>query len=114
MLLWMVVAVIPTFMVGQGRTRYGVTPDTLRKRTAYYERIGGLNMTPLWEVLSTLVPPQPRSPLKAALMLKDRVYGIKETLFHDPYYQRHMVGIPIVRGCSEDGIRCEANYPTMA
>ena len=25
-------------------------------------------------------------------MLKDRVYGIKETLFHDPYYQRHVVG----------------------
>ncbi len=22
-------------------------------------------------------------------MLKDRVYGIRETLFHDPYYQRH-------------------------
>jgi salicylate 5-hydroxylase small subunit len=22
-------------------------------------------------------------------MLKDRVYGIKDTLFHDPYYQRH-------------------------
>jgi salicylate 5-hydroxylase small subunit len=25
-------------------------------------------------------------------MLKDRVYGIKETLFHDPYYQRHVLG----------------------
>ncbi|MEP6722414.1 MAG: nuclear transport factor 2 family protein, partial [Variovorax sp.] len=23
-------------------------------------------------------------------MLKDRVYGIRETLFHDPYYQRHV------------------------
>ena len=30
-------------------------------------------------------------------MLKDRVYGIKETLFHDPYYQRHVVGTPVVR-----------------
>ena len=30
-------------------------------------------------------------------MLKDRVYGIKETLFHDPYYQRHVVGSPVVR-----------------
>ena len=30
-------------------------------------------------------------------MLKDRVYGIKETLFHDPYYQRHVVGAPVVR-----------------
>lgn len=43
-------------------------------------------------------------------MLKDRVYGIKETLFHDPYYQRHVVGTPIVRGVEADGFRCEANY----
>ena len=28
-------------------------------------------------------------------MLKDRVYGIRETLFHDPYYQRHVVGAPL-------------------
>ncbi len=43
-------------------------------------------------------------------MLKDRVYGIKETLFHDPYYQRHVVGMPVVR--KVDGARwtCEANY----
>lgn len=43
-------------------------------------------------------------------MLKDRVYGIKETLFHDPYYQRHVVGTPIVRGVEANGFRCEANY----
>ena len=43
-------------------------------------------------------------------MLKDRVYGIKETLFHDPYYQRHVVGAPVIRGVGEDGIRCESNY----
>ena len=30
-------------------------------------------------------------------MLHDRVYGIKETLFHDPYYQRHVVGAPLVQ-----------------
>ena len=27
-------------------------------------------------------------------MLKDRVYGIQETLYHDPYYQRHVVSAP--------------------
>ena len=43
-------------------------------------------------------------------MLKDRVYGIKETLFHDPYYQRHVVGTPVVRGVDAQGFRCEANY----
>ncbi|MEY3380017.1 MAG: aromatic-ring-hydroxylating dioxygenase subunit beta [Hylemonella sp.] len=45
---------------------------------------------------------------KAGLL--DRVYGIKETLFHDPYYQRHLVGVPIVRQVVEGGIHCEANY----
>jgi salicylate 5-hydroxylase small subunit len=43
-------------------------------------------------------------------MLKDRVYGIKETLFHDPYYQRHVIGTPLVRAVDAQGIRCEANY----
>lgn len=43
-------------------------------------------------------------------MLKDRVYGIKETLFHDPYYQRHIVGTPVVRSAEGGQFRCEANY----
>jgi len=43
-------------------------------------------------------------------MLRDRVYGIKETLFHDPYYQRHVVGAPLVRAASEGRIESEANY----
>jgi salicylate 5-hydroxylase small subunit len=44
-------------------------------------------------------------------MLKDRVYGIRETLFHDPYYQRHVVGVPVVRAVAEDGtVTSEANY----
>jgi salicylate 5-hydroxylase small subunit len=43
-------------------------------------------------------------------MLKDRVYGIKETLFHDPYYQRHVVGSPLIRDVEPGCIRCEANY----
>ena len=43
-------------------------------------------------------------------MLCDRVYGIKETLFHDPYYQRHVVGTPVIREAGPDRWRCEANY----
>ena len=43
-------------------------------------------------------------------MLKDRVYGIQETLYHDPYYQRHVVGAPIVRGVQDGRIHSEANY----
>ena len=43
-------------------------------------------------------------------MLRDRVYGIRETLFHDPYYQRHVVGAPLVRSVDADRIESEANY----
>jgi salicylate 5-hydroxylase small subunit len=44
-------------------------------------------------------------------MLEDRVYGIQETLFHDPYYQRHVVGLPVVHKVDDDGaIHSEANY----
>lgn len=43
-------------------------------------------------------------------MLRDRAYGIKETLFHDPYYQRHVVGVPLVRSQEGDLILSEANY----
>ena len=43
-------------------------------------------------------------------MLKDRVYGIRETLFHDPYYQRHVVVAPLVRSIEPGRIGSEANY----
>jgi salicylate 5-hydroxylase small subunit len=43
-------------------------------------------------------------------MLRDRAYGIKETLFHDPYYQRHVVGLPLVRSVEDGLILSEANY----
>lgn len=43
-------------------------------------------------------------------MLKDRVYGIRETLFHDPYYQRHVVGAPVILKAESDRFECEANY----
>lgn len=44
-------------------------------------------------------------------MLSDRVYAIRETLFHDPYYQRHVSSTPLLRSVDEDGrIRCEGNY----
>lgn len=43
-------------------------------------------------------------------MLKDRAYGIRETLFHDPYYQRHVVGAPRIISHEGDLIESEANY----
>lgn len=43
-------------------------------------------------------------------MLKDRIYGATETIFHDPYYQRHVVGSPRVLLVQEGRIESEANY----
>ncbi len=43
-------------------------------------------------------------------MLKDRAYGIRETLFHDPYYQRHVIGAPLILESSATHIDCESNY----
>ncbi|MEY3035971.1 MAG: hypothetical protein RLZ34_581 [Pseudomonadota bacterium] len=43
-------------------------------------------------------------------MLLDRVYGIKETLFHDPYYQRHVIGAPVIREREADTWRWAASY----
>ncbi|MES2263646.1 MAG: aromatic-ring-hydroxylating dioxygenase subunit beta [Pseudomonadota bacterium] len=43
-------------------------------------------------------------------MLRDRAYGIKETLFHDPYYQRHVTGAPLVEKVEDGVIVAQANY----
>ena len=43
-------------------------------------------------------------------MLKDRVFGATDTIYHDPYYQRHIVGLPRLLSRAADGLRCEASY----
>ncbi|MGA7812759.1 aromatic-ring-hydroxylating dioxygenase subunit beta [Caballeronia sp.] len=43
-------------------------------------------------------------------MLKDRIYGTTETIFHDPYYQRHVVGVPRILKVEAERIQSEANY----
>ena len=44
-------------------------------------------------------------------MLMDRVFGATETIFHDPYLQRHIVGLPRLLAREVDGtLRCEASY----
>jgi salicylate 5-hydroxylase small subunit len=52
--------------------------------------------------------------LESRAMIQDRVFGVKETMYHDPYYQRHVVGTPRVLSVtsSSDGplIESEANY----
>jgi len=51
--------------------------------------------------------------LESRAMIRDRVYGVKETLYHDPYYQRHIVGTPRVLAADGDAIRAEANYTVV-
>ncbi|AJZ60368.1 ring hydroxylating beta subunit [Paraburkholderia fungorum] len=46
-------------------------------------------------------------------MLMDRVFAIRETLFHDPYYQRHVIGAPVIKEVEEGAVVCEANYVVM-
>lgn len=43
-------------------------------------------------------------------MLRDRIYAIGDTLFHAPYYQRHVVGPLRVMHADGDAIQVEANY----
>ena len=43
-------------------------------------------------------------------MLQDRVYGAAETILHDPYVQRHIVGLPRLLARDGDTMRCEASY----
>jgi salicylate 5-hydroxylase small subunit len=44
-------------------------------------------------------------------MLQDRVYGITETLYHAPYYQRHVIGRARLLGLDEGGaMLAEAAY----
>ena len=55
--------------------------------------------------------------LESKNMIRDRVYGVKETMYHDPYYQRHIVGTPRVVSVEStvDGERIisEANYTVI-
>lgn len=43
-------------------------------------------------------------------MLQDRVFGASETIFHQPYYQRHVTGAPRLLRQDERGLHCEASY----
>lgn len=46
-------------------------------------------------------------------MLRDRVYGITQTLFHQPYYQRHAVSGLLLTGREGGAILAEANYAVV-
>ncbi|WP_227753709.1 MULTISPECIES: aromatic-ring-hydroxylating dioxygenase subunit beta [Ramlibacter] len=43
-------------------------------------------------------------------MMKDRVYGITQTIYHAPYYTRHVVGPARVLGEQGDRVMAQASY----
>lgn len=43
-------------------------------------------------------------------MFRDRIYAVRETLYHDPYYQRHIVAAPRILADEGELLRSEANY----
>ncbi len=48
--------------------------------------------------------------LESRGMMKDRVYGITQTIYHAPYYTRHVVSPARVLFDGEGVIRAQANY----
>ena len=52
--------------------------------------------------------------LESQGMMKDRVYGITQTIYHGPYYMRHVISPSRITSCStsHEGavIKAEANY----
>jgi salicylate 5-hydroxylase small subunit len=43
-------------------------------------------------------------------MMRDRVYGLQNTLFHAPYFQRHVFGPAWVKGHENGRIQAQSNY----
>ena len=48
--------------------------------------------------------------LESQAMLRDRVYGVVHTIFHDPYSQRHICGAPLISMADNELIECESSY----
>ncbi|MDB5856536.1 MAG: putative salicylate-5-hydroxylase small oxygenase component [Ramlibacter sp.] len=48
--------------------------------------------------------------LESQAMMKDRVYGITHTIYHAPYYTRHVVSPAQVFGEEDGRIRAQAHY----
>ena len=48
--------------------------------------------------------------LESKGMMKDRVYGITQTIYHGPYYMRHVVSPAMVMEQEDGVVRAQANY----
>jgi salicylate 5-hydroxylase small subunit len=84
--------------------RYGDWPDFFTE-TAWYRVVARENYDRDLP-LSTLS-------LKGRPMMKDRIYGIESTIFHAPYYQRHLIGLPMISAASDRRFDVEVNYTVI-
>ena len=52
--------------------------------------------------------------LESRGMMRDRVYGVTQTIYHRPYYMRHVIGraqvLPAQDGDAAGVLRAQANY----
>lgn len=48
--------------------------------------------------------------LKGRPMMKDRIYGVESTIFHAPYYQRHILSQPRIVDQQDGTLDVEMNY----
>ncbi len=48
--------------------------------------------------------------LESQGMMKDRVYGVTQTIYHAPYYMRHVISPARILSQDGDVISAEANY----
>ncbi len=48
--------------------------------------------------------------LESRGMMKDRVYGITQTIYHGPYYTRHVLSPAQVLGVEGELVKAQANY----
>ena len=48
--------------------------------------------------------------LESRGMMKDRVYGITQTIYHSPYYMRHIVSPARITLIGSDVVHAETNY----
>lgn len=48
--------------------------------------------------------------MESSGMMKDRIYGVLNTIYHGPYYMRHVVSPARVLSVEADVIKAQANY----
>jgi salicylate 5-hydroxylase small subunit len=51
--------------------------------------------------------------LKGKAMMKDRIYGVQSTIFHAPYYQRHIIGLPLIIQENDKSFDVQVNYSVI-